>query len=274
MYKGYKYILEKKPINKDSLKELYKIVSNGLLSEEDQKEMGEYYRKDDVYIYYSNNPDKYDLGMPSEQLEEYMNMLLEYATTSNENLSKAEKFLKSQIIHFYFVYVHPYYDINGRTSRTTSMWYLLNNKSYPFIIFNRAIQLHKSEYYRKIRESKKYMNTTLFLDYMMNMIKNNTPNKLTSLDFQTLHYILSMKSNLTYYDFVGFYNNQNDKKKPLEIKREMLEPLLEKEIIIEGNETKKGQGNLQNHFFHLNTSLYEKDPKLIKKLIIPGEKNR
>ena len=267
LYKGYKYILEKKPINKDSLKELYKIVSNGLLSEEDQKEMGEYYRKNEVYIFYSSNPEKYDLGMPSEQLEEHMNMLLEYATTNNENLSKAEIFLKSQILHFYFVYVHPYYDINGRTSRTTSMWYLLNNKSYPFIIFNRAIQLHKSEYYRIIRESKKYMNATLFLEYMMeytkeelekdyiiNMIKNNTPNKLTSLDFQTLHYILSMKSNLTYYDFIGFYNNQNDKKKPLEIK--------------------KGIGNLHNHYFYLNPTLYEKNPTLIKKLIIQGEKNR
>lgn len=287
LYKGYKYILEKKPINKDSLKELYKIVSNGLLSEEDQKEMGEYYRKNEVYIFYSSNPEKYDLGMPSEQLEEHMNMLLEYATTNNENLSKAEKFLKSQILHFYFVYVHPYYDINGRTSRTTSMWYLLNNKSYPFIIFNRAIQLHKSEYYRIIRESKKYMNATLFLEYMMeytkeelekdyiiNMIKNNTPNKLTSLDFQTLHYILSMKSNLTYYDFIGFYNNQNDKKKPLEIKREILDSLLEKEIIIEGKKTKKGIGNLHNHHFYLNPTLYEKNPTLIKKLIIQGEKNR
>lgn len=287
LYKGYKYILEKKQINKDSLKELYRILSNGLLSQEDQNNMDEYYRKNEVYIFYSNNPDKYDLGMPSEQLEEHMNMLLEYAINDNENLSKAEKFLKSQILHFYFVYIHPYYDINGRTSRTTSMWYLINNKAYPFIIFNRAIQLHKAEYNRIIRESKKYMNATLFLEYMMeytkeelekdyiiNMIKNSTPKKLTSLDFQTLHYILSMKSNLTYCDFIGFYNNQNEKRKPHEIKREMLDSLLEKEIIIEGNETKKGIGNLQNHFFYLNTSLYEKDPALIKKLIIPGEKNR
>ena len=41
-------------------------------------------------------------------------------------------FIKSQIMHFYFVYIHPYFDINGRTARTTSLWHLLNEKAYPF----------------------------------------------------------------------------------------------------------------------------------------------
>ena len=79
-----------------------------------------------------------------------MSRLYDYMQTE-DNLSTGSKtdiFLKSQIMHFYFVYIHPYYDINGRTARTTSMWYLLNKEAYPFIIFNRGISLNKKEYYR------------------------------------------------------------------------------------------------------------------------------
>lgn len=278
LYNGYKYILERKIINKETLKELYAILSKKLLSAEDVSNMGKYYRKNDVYIFYSNNPDKFDTGMPSTEIDEYMSMLLEYANTNNLNLSKTELFLKSQIMHFYFVFIHPYYDINGRTSRTMSMWYLLNNKDFPFIIFNRAIQLNKNKYYKKILESKRLMNVTSFLkymleytreelekDYIINMIKESTTSNLTSLDFQTLHYILSMKSNMTYLDFIEFYNNQNDKKKQKEI-IEMIYSLLEKGIIIEKSETQKQIAGINNHFFTLNPNLFEIDPQMIKKI--------
>ena len=49
-------------------------------------------------------------------------------------------------MHFYFVYIHPYFDVNGRTSRTLAMWYLLNEEAYPYIIFNRAINNNASNY--------------------------------------------------------------------------------------------------------------------------------
>ena len=67
--------------------------------------MGEFYRKNPVYIFYSNRMDiPPDEGLPSSEVEDFMNKLLEYATEGNEGLSKAELFLKSQIIHFYFRY--------------------------------------------------------------------------------------------------------------------------------------------------------------------------
>ena len=281
LYKGYRYILERGDISKDSLRKLYGILSKGLLSKEDVKNMGEYYRQNEVYIFYSNNPDKFDMGISSNLIDEYMSMLLEYANENNSNLSKTEKFLKSQIMHFYFVFIHPYYDINGRTSRTMSMWYLLNNNDYPFIIFNRAIQLNKAKYYKKIIESKRNLNVTPFLEYMLeytreelekdniiNMIKQSTPYSLTSLDFQTIHYILSMKGNMTYLDFAEFYNNQNDKKKQKEI-IEMIYSLLEKRVIIEGPQTQKQIGGINNHFFTLNPNLFEIDPQMIKKIQLP-----
>lgn len=285
LYKGYRYILQRNSINKDSLKKLYSLLSKDLLSLNDISNMGEYYREKPVYIYYSNRVDvEPDKGIDECEVEEYMNRLFEFINSDNNTLSKSELFIKSQLIHYYIVYIHPYFDINGRTSRTTSMWYLLNNKAYPFIIFNRAIQLHKPEYYKVIRDTRKFKNATYFLnymmentlielqkDYVMDCIKKTSVRQLTSVDFQTLHYILSMTSNITYLDFCKYYNNQNEKKTPKSIYNEMLVPLLDKEIIIEKGATNKNlccTNDSFNHYFEINTKLYDCNPKKIKKLKI------
>lgn len=285
LYRAYKYILCRKDINKDTLKELYSILSKDLLCEYDVENMGQYYRTKPVYIYFSNRIDvKPDEGVDFNELEYYMNCLLEYINIDNDNLSPVELFFKSQIIHFYLVYIHPYFDINGRTSRTLGMWYLLNNKANPFVIFNRAIQLHKAEYYKIIRRTKMNTNITYFLQYMlehtreelekeyiMNMIKNTSNVNLSSLDFQTLHYILSLKYNNTYLDFVRFYNTQNERKSPNSIYNEMLKPLLDNGIIVQKECTSKQvqfSDDGYNHYFSLNESLYENDPEKIKCLKI------
>ena len=285
MYKGYKYILQRKEINKESLRDLYAILSKDLLSRHDVEHMGEYYRGDRVFIYYSNRTDiNPDEGMKFDELDSYMDPLYEYINNNNENLSPVELFFKSQIIHFYLVYVHPYFDINGRTSRTLGMWYLFNNKANSFVIFNRAILPHKPEYYKVIRETKIYGNVTYFLHYMMEhtreelekeyimtMIKNSSNVDLSTVDFQTLHYILSLKTNVTYLDFTRLYNLQNERKRPSVIYNEMLVPLLDKGIIVEKDRTAKNvsfSNDNFNHYFEINKSLYEADPNKIKHLKI------
>lgn len=271
LYRGYKFILQDKEINKDNLKELYKILSYELLSNEDLSNMGEYYRNNPVYIFYSSIITKApDLGVDASELEEKMNILLEYLNSTNNFSCMTDYFIRSQIAHFYFVYLHPYFDINGRTARTTAMWYLLNNEAYPYIIFNRAIQLNKSKYYTVIRDGRKFHNVTYFLNYMlknvlielekeytMEMISDNAKYELIDADLQTIYYILSMKSILTYSDFNAFYNYFNSRKKPNEIYKEVLEPLIDKEIIIPGNYTKKNN----NRFFGINPNVVETNEK-------------
>lgn len=313
LYKGYKYILEGKEINKDTLRRLYNILSRGLLSEEDRSNMGKYYRKNPVYIYksgmmnndienfsdmksflayirelYGNETAKkfsrmYSMGVKPEKIEEYMSRLYEFMKTDDtlSTGSKTDVFLKSQIMHFYLVYIHPYYDLNGRTARTTSMWYLLNKEAYPFIIFNRGISLNKNEYYRVIHDVEQFKNVSFFLNYMMehvrtelekeyvmDMIDESLHGELTSLDYQNLHYILSMKQYLTYLDFGAFYNAQNNEKKHFnEIYEKMLVPLLDKGVIIEGKKTNKSTPNgRENHFFEVNDNLYDTSSPKIKRL--------
>ena len=313
LYKGYQYILQGKPLTPDTLRELYAILSQNLLDEYQQSNMGPYYRKGEViidlkgdiclteyelaniidilrYHKYDSDPyykEKYKnvfLGLEPTQVTSHMNALFDYM--NNDDMfntgAKTDTFIKSQIMHFYFVYIHPYFDINGRTARTTSMWYLMNNDAYPFIIFNRAINLAKSEYYRVIKDVRTFHNVTFFINYMMRntlielekehlmeYISLNSDEDLTSLDFQSLHYILSMKGNLTYADFSAFYNHQNERKNSEQIYQTMLVPLLDKKVIIEGKETNKGFGAREsNHFFTLNERLFDREDPKIKHLKI------
>ena len=51
LYRGYKYIFEGKDINEDTLRHLYKILSEGLLDTYDLRHMGKYYRQAPDYIH-------------------------------------------------------------------------------------------------------------------------------------------------------------------------------------------------------------------------------
>ena len=280
LYDGYRFILGEKEINKENLRHLYNILSNNLLDSYEIDNMGKFYRNKDVFIYFSSNMDvEPDKGYNPEEIEKYMDEYFDYIHGINMQDTMTSHFVKSQIMHFQFVNIHPYFDINGRTSRTTAMWYLLNNKAYPYIIFNRGITLNKNKYYKVIMDVKKYHNVTFFVNYMLDnvrvelekeyiidMIKSISGN-LTAVDYQTIYYILSMNGKLTAKDFMTFYNRNNDKKSSLDIYSSMLVPLLDRHIIVKERYTQSGiSSHLKNFEFRLNDSMYEKDAGKIKRL--------
>ena len=281
LYNGYKYILKNPQIDKANLKKLYYILSKNLLSDYDLSHMGEYYRNEPVYIFYSDSPYvEPDQGINFNEIDNYMNNLFEYINHNNKFDTKTDFYIKSQIIHFYFVYIHPYFDVNGRTSRTISMWYLLNNEIYPYIIFNRGINFSKNIYYKNIRNTIKYSDITIFLKYMLETVKvelekeyliiniESLTQKLSDLEKQTLNYILSMKSDINLKTFSAFYRRFNELKKLKEINQSLLEPLFDKKILLKtGYTSSKIPYNGENNFkFEINRNYLDNDPKKIKRL--------
>ena len=103
LYYAYRYILLNRQINKETIKKLYGILSNDLLDDYAQNNMGEYYRNRDVYIL-SSRPNQmllsYEKGINPEKIEEAMNDLLQYMNQLEEK-TPIETFIHSQIIHFY-----------------------------------------------------------------------------------------------------------------------------------------------------------------------------
>lgn len=265
LYNGYRYILGHKDITEDTTAELYGILSKDLLCQDYLDRMGERYRNDPVYILQCGRlNDSMDYGLEPERVPEFMKEFFDYVNNGETFDSQTDYFIKSQIMHFYFVYIHPYYDINGRTSRTVAMWYLLNNQVYPYIIFNRGINFD-STYDKTIRECKERYEVSKFLrymlinvkkelekEYMMHHLREDSGRRWGTLDYQTVEYFLSMKGNLTVLDFVALYNRFNGKKRVKELFETMLLPLIEDETLVVDRATKK--------------YMYESEPNLVLSL--------
>lgn len=252
LYNGYQYILKGQDITEENVLKLYKILSKDLLEEYDLSHMGEKYRKAPVYILKSGRlDDSMDEGIPYEKIEEYMDSYFEFIDTFKVDDSQTEEFIKSQIMHFYFVYIHTFFDINGRSSRTIAMWYLLNKEVYPYIIFNRGINFD-SNYDRVIGTSKTRLDITEFLKYMLISVKkelekeyiihnldSQSERQWHTIDYQALNYFLALNGEKTVLDYATTYNRLNTKKNIKTIFENMLLPMIEDETLKITRTTKK-----------------------------------
>ncbi len=277
LYHGYQYILTHKEINKDNLKELYNLLSDGLLTGQFANRMGEYYRNKPVYICKKSRLDVEPfLGVNENKVNDLMNQLFEFINDKNEK-NDIDVFIKSQIMHFYFVYIHPYPDVNGRTSRTVAMWYLLNNKVYPYIIFNRAIAFSPNKYENNIILGREKGNITMFLKYMLkqvlkelekeyiisNIVKNSSYH-LTKEERQMIEYMLSMNGGYSVKDLAKTYNNYNTKQKIHTILDEKIKPLIEKEIFTIVRYTKSYINSEPNMILGINKDMVDIDKSKVK----------
>lgn len=266
LYNGYQYILKGQDITEENVLKLYKILSKDLLEEYDLSHMGEKYRKAPVYILKSGRlDDSMDEGIPYEKIEEYMDSYFEFIDTFKVDDSQTEEFIKSQIMHFYFVYIHPFFDINGRSSRTIAMWYLLNKEVYPYIIFNRGINFD-SNYDRVIGTSKTRLDITEFLKYMLISVKkelekeyiihnldSQSERQWHTIDYQALNYFLALNGEKTVLDYATTYNRLNTKKNTKTIFENMLLPMIEDETLKITRTTKKNMfENVPNIVLELN----------------------
>lgn len=283
LYHGYQYILKRKKITEENVAELYQILSQNLLSIDDRIRMGDKYRTAPVYILQSGRLDNsMDEGLPYNMVPEYMKEFFDYVNNGQSFSNPTEYFIKSQIMHFYFVYIHPYFDINGRTSRTVAMWYLLNRHIYPYIIFNRGINFDP-HYDRLIKAAKGTHELTKFLEYMLLTVKKElekeymihylheqTAREWGVVDYQTVEYLLSMNGCKTAIDYTVFYNRFNDKKRNQEVFETMLQPLIDDGTIHVVRETKKlmypGQQNVEIELSQ--DRIAEIDTSMIKRLTI------
>lgn len=274
LYQGYQYIFNTKDISAQSLKHLYSILSDGLLEQYDMDNMGDFYRKKDVYILPSFDMNiSGDTGINCNQIETKMNLLFEYIN-SDESNDLITEYVKSQIIHFYIVYIHPYFDVNGRMARTLSMQYLLNKQAYPFIIFNRAILSNKHNYRLGIKKGKTTANITLFLKFMLENLKTEIEKEyvissishnqdLSIIDYQSLQLILSMKNPKTLINFTKRFNYHYSNQDLSLVYEKMIKPLLDKNILSLGSSQSSTINSLTFQFNYKDI-----DQTKIKRLIL------
>lgn len=161
MLEAIKFIIKEKPaFNKENLFKLYNLLSKESLGKEDKLLEGAYYRHESVYI------GAYE-GASAEIIDECMDSL--FAFVNDPESIKKHTALLPHICHYYILYVHPYFDYNGRTARMVSFWLhnLFNLSSGP-LFMSEAINDNKKQYYEAITNTRNTNNDlTYFLGYVL-----------------------------------------------------------------------------------------------------------
>lgn len=118
-----------KPKNAGDIRKIYdEITVDGV--EKENLPDGELFRKKAAYIYTSKLKEVHRGITSSSDTEEYIifkiNKLLDFLNDE----AKCSELIKNAIFHYYFGYIHPFYDGNGRTARFISSIYIKENYSW------------------------------------------------------------------------------------------------------------------------------------------------
>ena len=126
-------------------------------------------------VYVGSNTDIVHTPASPEKIEGMMQELFRFAETPEYNI-----WIKAAICHFYFVYIHPFCDGNGRTIRIMTQAMLKHNgkQKIQFLSLSRAINDNLSGYYASLKEAENvyrngevWMDITPFIDYMLDVME-------------------------------------------------------------------------------------------------------
>ena len=254
--KSYEYILNQRDINKDTLKKLYDIRSDKLLDIYSEKNMGKYYREGEVFILKNGSLIDSIECMDYNKINEFMDRL--FLFIQNSKSEDIENFIDSQIIHFYLYYIHPYFDLNKRTSRMLASWNLINNKNYNYLLIENGLSFNRSKYQRSLYNSRKG-NVTDFIELSLSSVQKemeihsiiNSIKKYRNLSSEQIFMIKIMLNITNSKDIIKLIDRSSLK---------ILKQLLDKNIIIEKNN--------MNKKLYLNRQLIELDDDVYKKVKI------
>ena len=176
---GFDFISSDNKITEENLYKLYMMTVGSFLDEEDKLLDGNFYRHDSVFVM----SDRVEhTGIAAAKVPECMKRLIEFINADDG----INDLIKAAIIHFYFSFVHPYFDGNGRMARLLHLWFLISKgyKSTLFIPFSSNIEKTRKNYYSAystVESNKKYcgvLDVTPFIMYFT----ENVYNKIGSED--------------------------------------------------------------------------------------------
>ena len=120
---------------------------------------------------------------PKEHENEIVDQLKEWIEFINDD--KIESIIKACVAHYYFEYVHPFYDGNGRLGRYIFCSYVGKKLDpYTAISFSHQVNLNKNDYYKGFKEvenKKNHGEVTLFVLNLLNYLENGQNDVLDRL---------------------------------------------------------------------------------------------
>lgn len=158
-------------IDDGSIRELWSIVVDGVC--ENTGVIGTKYRDGEVYI--SSLEGIVHTPAPHTEIDFYMSSLFEFM-----NCADFDDLYKGILSHFYFVYIHPFCDGNGRTARILQNLCLYKGgyEGVRKIQISQSINMHLGAYYQTLESAERpivldhhiMLDLTVFIDYMLDRI--------------------------------------------------------------------------------------------------------
>ncbi len=91
----------------------------------------------------------------------------------SSNDGKIHPLVLSAIFHYYFVYIHPFSDGNGRLARFwVSLILASYNPKFEYVPFEEEIYLNRDEYYSAIAQCYINGNANVFISFMLRIINS------------------------------------------------------------------------------------------------------
>lgn len=159
--KVYDTIDSYNPNNEKSFLKAHKTLMNGLV-----KNSGKY-RNTGVGIVKGTQVQH--IAPPAANVAYLMKDLFDYLKNDNDLA-----IIKSSVFHYELEFIHPFSDGNGRMGRLWQTLILMSEFSvFEFLPFETLISKKQKEYYAALSKSDKVGNSTLFIEFMLNIINDS-----------------------------------------------------------------------------------------------------
>jgi len=183
-YRAMEHILSNadQEISIRMIQNLHRIVTDGAL---DFGVPGAFRTEADETVVGNILEDDYVPPAP-EKMKVFLESFIEWINTSSYGSQSIHPVIKASILHFYFVYLHPFPDGNGRTARALYYFYL--NKHYnamPYLSISHVIGKKRRAYDQSILDVEKQgTDLTFFIHYSCEI----TTEAIDNLRFMVEHY--------------------------------------------------------------------------------------
>lgn len=181
----------KRPKDFKDIRRIYDEITIDGVEKEDLPD-GDYFRKNLVYIHKQGREIHRGISK-GEDTEDYIIMILEKLLEFLNKDEKCNSLIKNAIFHYYFGYIHPFYDGNGRTNRFISSIYLKEDYSWlTALSLSQGSNEYRSLYLKAFDGTNQVSmqgELNFFVDSFLeilnkgqNILKENISNKMILLD--------------------------------------------------------------------------------------------
>ena len=160
-YDAYELMLRLNPASVDDLLKAYKLMMNGLVSENGKFRFGGVGVFDGEVLIH--------MAPPAEFVPEHIHNLFAWYQQS-----ELHPLIKSAVFHYEFEFIHPFADGNGRMRR---MWHSLLLGKWKDLFFwlpiEELIQSRQKEYYDALGAADKQADSAGFVELMLEIIRDS-----------------------------------------------------------------------------------------------------